>query len=378
MKTAFLLLFFAVCSYQTGVDAFGMFQPFWGHGSNRGFFDSPFGPRPRSGRSRQASNPFRSPIRGLPQRTDKNYFDETRNQIVVEIHAPEATQSSFNLELDGETRTLKISEKCQSRSNFRCDNAFSKKWQIPRSVDVDGSTAEWNDAADTLIVRLPTQIEVRQNNQAAVVDNSRHQNNDAAFAGSSRRPSSQALRSRAASTTRQDTPAQSQSHKTPRRHIANDLPKHNEHRPQNKPPAAIDRTPPACSRDMAVQVLYPPDGRYYNAQLGTLDFQSGRFALTWADGSSDFTVLPMRQKYVRGCRFVETDTSIHSDNSDADHPQSRAAKDSRSPVHSSKPSETYDDDGFFEIEDIAEDAEAMAKDEDASSGYYLFGEFHEY
>ena len=100
-----------------------------------------------------------------PVRTYDAHTDKTTGDLVIEVSAPQASGTSFDIEVDDDQRTVRIKEIWERSESHdlpggghrssKSSGAFEKKWRVPATVVLDDISAEWDDASSTLVVRLP-------------------------------------------------------------------------------------------------------------------------------------------------------------------------------------------------------------------------------
>jgi hypothetical protein len=290
----------------------------------------------------------------------------------------------FDIEIETQTRTLHICEK-NEHSVGQC--AFHKAWRLPTSIQMDEIKTSWTEKSNILDITMPA-----VSRRVSVAPAREVQSQSDGMGGE---PSN--------SITPPDSSAT----------VAIESKKHPSNNNSGNPVL------PVCAVGMKVWAYYAPTGNFYKAVIQALDMHqnNGEVTVSWNnDGDTRFVKFPVRQEFLQGCQLplkidkADIGTSIPASES---HQSTTKAKDELKKTYH-KISTNYpkidtpvgetivlvdknenqnSDNEVIEITDQCSDDEvieitedwlteddfaAQVKDDDAASGYFLFGEFHHY
>eukprot|EP00750_Incisomonas_marina_P031162 INCI7743.1.p2 GENE.INCI7743.1~~INCI7743.1.p2 ORF type:complete len:435 (-),score=93.31 INCI7743.1:1804-3108(-) len=312
--------------------------------------------------------------------------------------------------------------------------AFEKKWRLPSTVMLDAITADWDADASKLVVRMP--VDHTENmliehgddgSKSAVAPHEDSQSAPSATCSLDQAQRQQEYeqrmqdqyeqRMREYEQRRQEYKRQQQEKEQKRREEYERQRKEYERQREaynqrvqeykqkrqqqlNELRQQRQTEQSECVPGSRVKAIYAPNGQFYDAVVQAVDMDSGRVKVLWADGDTSDTIIPAQSQFIRGCqlsrstpspvappkkeRVVDTSTSSSAPGSSASTKRKIVTDEQREEVTTNTQPETsntvLNDDEFEIIEEWLEDdeLEAQEKDDDASSGYFMFGEFHPY
>ena len=367
-----------------------------------------------------------------PTRRFATKTDPASGDIVIFVSAPDATGDSFDIQVDEADRVVRIQEKwarefvdepeAEGQSNETpgtpfykrrgsSSGSFLKSWKVPPTVNLADIRAEYDSSSGSLVVTLPADPNFHQlvdhesrsaiDNSAAsdeIVDDSQTQHDaqserdtqaireaQAAYEAQAAREAKAMREAKAARQAREEILQKHQAWREQRRQARLAEIKAAQEtvsqRQQRRRDASASDELPICTSGTKVKVMYAPNGVFYDAVIRTINPQTGRMEVAWTDEDPTNTVVPAQQPFVRGCNLVVGETATLKDkNSKVRQPDSEMEPLSES----SRKIEAVDvnsaDDEFEIIDEFftEDEHESLEKDDDASSGYYMFGEFHPY
>lgn len=370
------------------------------------------------------------PARSYDARTD----DE--GNLLIEVSAPQASGTSFDIEVNDAERTLKIKEhwkrsksdkSAHGWSRSSSSGAFEKMWRVPATVSLEGVTAEWDSDNSKLVVRMPVD---HSQNLLIEHDDSSEPSNALAHGKSDAEAQCDADGDEAAKQAEYEARMQEEYErqlaeynkrvqeyeqrkkeyeqkqqeqlrkraeaqksyekqlKARRAQQLKEAQERYEQRQEQRRQAQLRqmqsqqqeqqrRELPTCSAGARVKAIYSPNGKFYDAEIEAIDTNSGVVAISWADGDTNANLIPARQQYIRGCKLPERTATQEHDPA----PRKIETEEQREAAQQElEESSSGDVDEFEIIEEVYSDDEneSLEKDDDASSGYFMFGEFHPY